>query len=110
MASPGSALRGKVAIVGAADTEVGVLPGRTPMELCAEAALKAILTEEQLEKYKASRQRRGGKAQGKRRERGHLGDLEGLSGLWEGGYPLSSSERLTSNVASGWPESCLPDG
>ena len=35
-------LRGKVAIVGAADTEVGVLPGRTPMELGGEAALAAI--------------------------------------------------------------------
>jgi acetyl-CoA acetyltransferase len=35
-------LRGKVAIVGAADTEVGVLPGRTPMELGVEAALAAI--------------------------------------------------------------------
>ncbi len=42
MANPGEALRGKVAIVGAADTEVGVLPGRTPMELCVEAALAAI--------------------------------------------------------------------
>ncbi|MEH6585755.1 MAG: thiolase family protein [Halioglobus sp.] len=42
MVNPGSALRGKVAIVGAADTDVGVLPGRTPMELCVEAALKAI--------------------------------------------------------------------
>jgi acetyl-CoA acetyltransferase len=39
---PGSSLRGKVAIVGAADTEVGVLPGRTPMELCVQAALAAI--------------------------------------------------------------------
>ena len=35
-------LRGKVAIVGVADTEVGVLPGRTPMELGVEAALAAI--------------------------------------------------------------------
>ena len=35
-------LRGKVAIVGVADTEVGVLPGRTPMELGGEAALAAI--------------------------------------------------------------------
>ena len=35
-------LSGKVAIVGAADTEVGVLPGRTPMELGVEAALAAI--------------------------------------------------------------------
>lgn len=42
MANPNKALRGKVAIVGAADTEVGVLPGRTPMELCVEAGLKAI--------------------------------------------------------------------
>lgn len=42
MASTGSQLRGRVAIVGAADTEVGVLPGRTPMELCVEAALAAI--------------------------------------------------------------------
>ena len=42
LANPGSALRGKVAIVGAADTDVGVLPGRTPMELCVEASLKAI--------------------------------------------------------------------
>ena len=35
-------LRGQVAIVGAADTDVGVLPGRTPMELCVEAALSAL--------------------------------------------------------------------
>ena len=42
MANPSKQLRGKVAFVGAADTDVGVLPGRTPMELCAEAALKAI--------------------------------------------------------------------
>mgnify|MGYP001823114130 FL=1 len=35
-------LRGKVAIVGAADTEVGILPGRTPMELCVDAALAAL--------------------------------------------------------------------
>jgi acetyl-CoA acetyltransferase len=35
-------LRGKVAIVGVADTEVGVLPGHTPMELGVEAALAAI--------------------------------------------------------------------
>jgi acetyl-CoA acetyltransferase len=42
LAKPGKSLRGKVAIVGAADTEVGVLPGRTPMELCVEAALGAI--------------------------------------------------------------------
>jgi acetyl-CoA acetyltransferase len=35
-------LRGKVAIVGAADTEVGALPGRTPMELCVEAAMAAL--------------------------------------------------------------------
>jgi acetyl-CoA acetyltransferase len=35
-------LRGKVAIVGAADTAVGVLPGRTPMELCVDAALAAL--------------------------------------------------------------------
>ena len=42
MAMPGSSLRGKVALVGAADTAVGVVPGRTPMELCVEAALKAI--------------------------------------------------------------------
>jgi acetyl-CoA acetyltransferase len=35
-------LRGKVAIVGVADTEVGVLPGRTPMELCVDAALAAL--------------------------------------------------------------------
>ncbi len=35
-------LRGKVAIVGAFDTEVGKLPGRTPMELCVEAAMGAM--------------------------------------------------------------------
>ncbi len=35
-------LRGKLAIVGAADTSVGVVPGRTPTELCIDAALKAI--------------------------------------------------------------------
>ena len=39
---PDKNLRGKVAIVGAADTKVGVLPGRTPMELGVEAALAAI--------------------------------------------------------------------
>lgn len=32
----------QVAIVGAADTEVGVLPGRSPTELCVEAALLAL--------------------------------------------------------------------
>lgn len=37
-----SALRGQVAIVGAADTAVGKLPGHTPMDLAAEAALDAI--------------------------------------------------------------------
>ena len=37
-----TSLRGKVAIVGVADTEVGVLPGRTPMELCVDAALAAL--------------------------------------------------------------------
>ncbi len=42
LANPGKALRGKVAIAGAADTAVGKLPGRTPMELCVEAALAAI--------------------------------------------------------------------
>lgn len=42
MANPGNQMRGKVAFIGAADTEVGILPGRTPMELCAEAAMKAI--------------------------------------------------------------------
>ena len=35
-------LRAKVAIVGVADTEVGVLAGRTPMEMGVEAALAAI--------------------------------------------------------------------
>jgi acetyl-CoA acetyltransferase len=35
-------LRGKLAIVGAADTEVGVVPGKSPMELCVEASLAAI--------------------------------------------------------------------
>ncbi|MFK7977836.1 MAG: thiolase family protein, partial [Halioglobus sp.] len=35
-------LRGKVAIAGIADTEVGSLPGRTPMELCVEAARGAV--------------------------------------------------------------------
>jgi len=39
---PDKSLRGKVAIVGVADTEVGVLPGRTPMEMGVEAALAAI--------------------------------------------------------------------
>ena len=38
----GPSLRGEVAIVGVADTEVGVLPGRTPMELCVDAALAAL--------------------------------------------------------------------
>ena len=35
-------ISGAVAIVGAADTEVGVLPGRKPMEMVVEAALSAI--------------------------------------------------------------------
>lgn len=35
-------LRARVAIVGAADTDVGVVPGRTPAELCVEAALAAL--------------------------------------------------------------------
>ncbi len=39
---PGSSLRGQVAIVGVADTEVGVIPDRTPMELCVQAALDAV--------------------------------------------------------------------
>ena len=38
----GPSLRGEVAIVGVADTEGGVLPGRTPMELCVDAALAAL--------------------------------------------------------------------
>lgn len=37
-----TSLRGKVALVGAADTAVGALPDRSPMELCVEAALAAI--------------------------------------------------------------------
>ncbi|MEM6774383.1 MAG: thiolase family protein [Pseudomonadota bacterium] len=37
-----ASLRGKVALVGAADTAVGSLPDRSPMELCVEAALSAI--------------------------------------------------------------------
>ena len=35
-------LRGQVALVGAADTAVGSLPDRSPMELCVEAALAAL--------------------------------------------------------------------
>jgi acetyl-CoA acetyltransferase len=35
-------LRGKVAIVGAADTEVGKVPGLSTTELCIEAALRAL--------------------------------------------------------------------
>jgi len=35
-------LRGKLAIVGAADTEVGIVPGKSPTELCIEAALLAL--------------------------------------------------------------------
>ncbi|MFK7830644.1 MAG: thiolase family protein [Congregibacter sp.] len=35
-------MRGKVALVGAADTAVGSLPDRSPMELCVEAALAAL--------------------------------------------------------------------
>jgi acetyl-CoA acetyltransferase len=37
-----NSLRGQVAIVGVADTAVGKLPGRSPMELGVEAALAAI--------------------------------------------------------------------
>jgi acetyl-CoA acetyltransferase len=35
-------LRGKLAIVGAFDTEVGIVPGKTPTELCIEAVLGAL--------------------------------------------------------------------
>lgn len=35
-------LRGKVALVGAADTAVGALPERSPMELCVEAGMAAL--------------------------------------------------------------------
>ncbi|MEH7177980.1 thiolase C-terminal domain-containing protein [Neobacillus vireti] len=35
-------LRGKVAIVGAADTEVGVVPHMTSTQMCADAALRAM--------------------------------------------------------------------
>ena len=35
-------LRGQLAIVGAADTPVGVVPGKSPTELCVEAALAAM--------------------------------------------------------------------
>lgn len=37
-----ASLRGQVALVGAADTAVGALPDRSPMELCVEAALAAL--------------------------------------------------------------------
>ncbi|MFT6285326.1 MAG: acetyl-CoA acetyltransferase [Halieaceae bacterium] len=37
-----SSLRGQVAIVGVADTAVGIVPDKTPLELCVEAALAAI--------------------------------------------------------------------
>jgi len=37
-----NALSGKVAIVGAADTPVGVVPDRTAMELCVDAAMAAL--------------------------------------------------------------------
>lgn len=37
-----NSLRGKVAIVGVADTAVGVIPDRTATELCVEAALGAL--------------------------------------------------------------------
>jgi acetyl-CoA acetyltransferase len=37
-----TSLRGQVAIVGAADTAVGIVPDKTPLELCVEAALAAI--------------------------------------------------------------------
>jgi acetyl-CoA acetyltransferase len=42
MTSAHSSLRGKVAIVGVADTPVGVIPERTATELCVEAALGAL--------------------------------------------------------------------
>lgn len=37
-----STLRGRVAIAGVADTEVGKVPGKSPMRLCADAALAAL--------------------------------------------------------------------
>ena len=42
MSSPSSSLRGKVAIVGAADTEVGKIPHMSATQLCIQAALRAI--------------------------------------------------------------------
>jgi acetyl-CoA acetyltransferase len=42
MANGSDSLRGKVAIVGATDTEVGILADRTANELCVEAALAAL--------------------------------------------------------------------
>ena len=39
---PAARMSGKVAIVGAFDTRVGIVPDRTPMELCVEAALGAL--------------------------------------------------------------------
>ena len=38
----GESLRGSIAVVGAADTEVGVVPGKTPTELCVQAAVAAV--------------------------------------------------------------------
>lgn len=35
-------LRGSIAVVGVADTEVGVVPGMSPIELCVDAALGAL--------------------------------------------------------------------
>ncbi len=40
--SSDNSLRGKVAIVGAADTPVGIVPDRTATELCVDAALAAL--------------------------------------------------------------------
>ena len=37
-----ASLRGKLAIVGAADTAVGIVPDRSPTELCVDAALAAL--------------------------------------------------------------------
>jgi acetyl-CoA acetyltransferase len=37
-----TSLKGRIAIVGAADTEVGAVPGKSPTELCVEAAIGAM--------------------------------------------------------------------
>jgi len=80
-------LRGKVAIVGVADTEVGVLPGRTPMEMGVEAALAAI-ADAGLEK----------------------GDIDGLATCNAMAQPMMYHAEATAEYLQIFPRYCIAAG